>query len=275
MKIFVLLKIPVALIFLSVFFACGKNTVQQYAPRNPALERAHKDSLVKVISGMYIGKTSCADCEWINYTIMLASSMNYSAKSVYKGKDVPPFQSKGKWRMVGDSIIALENTSDVPSYLQIINKDSLHMLDASMKRLTGPLESMFVLKRGDEDADTTNSSGIQNTPYVLEVLNDTKVSKKDYANEFPYLGFAINKGSVTGFSGCNRLNGEIKIAGNNISFLNLVLTRMTCPGDGEANFMSALKNTKTYKIENGKIHLMNGAKTLAIFGKKRSEFQSK
>ena len=264
MKKFSLLKI-IAALFISAFFSCSKNVIPEHPPKNPQLEQARKDSLSKIILGMYSGKTPCADCEGINYTIMLLPSMSYTTKSVYIGKDVEPFESKGKWKTIGDSIIVLESTSDIPSYLQIVNNDSLYMLDASMKRLTGPLESMFVLKRSDINADTSYSSGIQDSNYVLETLNGKEVSKKDYTTEIPQLRFNIKKGTVSGSSGCNRLNGEVKIIGNEISFLNLAMTRMMCPGDGEANFLSALKKTKTFKTENDKIYLMEGAKTLAVF----------
>jgi len=229
--------------------------------------QARKDSLAKIISGMYSGKTPCADCEGINYTIILLPSMSYTTKSVYIGKDVKPFESKGKWITIGDSIVVLESTSDVPSYLQIVNNDSLYMLDAAMKRITGPLESMFVLKREIVNSDTSSGSGIQDSKYVLETLNDRKISEKDYTNEIPNLRFETKKGGVSGSSGCNRLNGEFKTSGNEISFSKLAMTRMMCPGDGEANFLSALKNAKTFKTENDNLYLMDGIKTIAVFGK--------
>lgn len=250
--------------FITIFISCG-NISTPPVPKNSHLNQSQKDSISRMIAGMFVGKMPCADCEGINYSIMLSSTWNYSTKSVYVGKESVPFLSKGKWRLIGDSIIALENTSDVPSYLQIINRDSLHMLDASMKRMTSPLESMFALKRGDEETLSKDSSGIQDAKYVLEMLNDKIVSVVDYKNEVPYLVFAMNRKTVLGFAGCNTLTGEIKIYGDTISFLNMALTRMMCPGDGEANFLTALRNTKTFKVRDDKIYLMNASQTLAVF----------
>ncbi len=269
MKKFTYLKI-VALIFISTFISCSTNVVRQHSQNNPQIEQARKDSLINAISGMYSGKTPCADCEGINYTIVLYPSMSFTTKSVYIGKDIKPFESKGKWMTIGDSIIVLKSTTGATSYLQLVSNDSMFMLDdSSMKKIKGPLESMFVLKRSGVKADTSNSfdSGIQDSNYILEMLNDKKVSNNDYTNEIPQLRFNTKEGTVSGSSGCNRLNGEVKISGNEISFSNLAMTRMMCPGDGEANFLSALKNAETFKAENNKLYLMDDTRTVAVFRK--------
>lgn len=119
------------------------------------------------------------------------------------------------------------------------------------------------------DTSYNFDSGIHDSNYVLEILDDKKITKEDYMKDIPHLRFNTKEGTVHGSSGCNILSGEVKISGDEISFLNLALTRMMCPGDGEANFLSALKNAKTFKTANGKIYLLDNMRTLAVFGKER------
>ncbi|MEO6695867.1 MAG: META domain-containing protein [Ignavibacteria bacterium] len=267
MKKISLLKVITIVIFPIIFISCSKSLIPNNSPKNPQLIQARKDSLIKIASGIYSGKTPCADCEAVIYTVTLLPSRYFSTKSIYAGKDVKPFEITGKWRMIGDSIIVLDDIKGSQSYLQIINNNTVRMLDASMQKITGMYETMFVLTRGEINSDSLNKmmTEIKDTTYILEVINGQPISKKEYTNGIPELKFDIRKATVSGSTGCNRLNGEVKITGNQISFSNLAMTRMMCPGNSESDFLSVLKNAKTFKTENNTLYLMDDSGLLAVF----------
>ena len=71
-------------------------------------------------------------------------------------------------------------------------------------------------------------------------LNGQNITPSD---ETPFLGFDTSKGHVYGFTGCNRLTGEINLkdfANGKPNFSKMGMTRMLCPDDTyESRFMDA------------------------------------
>lgn len=71
---------------------------------------------------------------------------------------------------------------------------------------------------------------------------------------------------VTGSTGCNRLNGSFDLSGENfIKFSPLASTRMACPGNTEAKFISALGQANNWNIVNDQLLLSTGKILLAKF----------
>ncbi len=83
----------------------------------------------------------------------------------------------------------------------------------------------------------------------------------------PYLKLE-SKGKVIGFSGCNRLMGDYKLKGADLSFGPTVGTKVACAQgmDTEKLFVQALPKVKTYKITGQALDLLDSAgKVLAQF----------
>lgn len=101
-------------------------------------------------------------------------------------------------------------------------------------------------------------------------LNGKTITPSD---ETPFLGFDQAKGTIYGFSGCNRLTGTIdlqKFANGKPDFSHMGMTRMMCPDDTyEREFMSALDKVKTSEVKDGEILLKDAKGNVLITLKKR------
>lgn len=76
--------------------------------------------------------------------------------------------------------------------------------------------------------------------------------------------------SVTGSTGCNRLNGSFNLSGTNeIKFSPLAVTRMACldnlAGETENKFLNAINATIRWSIVNHQLLLSNGNEIVAKF----------
>ena len=81
-----------------------------------------------------------------------------------------------------------------------------------------------------------------------------------------------NKNAIGGFNSCNSYGGNYKINENNISFSELLQTQRFCEGSIERDYMSALQNTKKYKLEGDKLSFYDkDDKLLLVFDKKGVE----
>ena len=68
-------------------------------------------------------------------------------------------------------------------------------------------------------------------------------------------------GAVSGSGGCNGYGGTAEITGSAIAFGPLATTRMACPPaqmDQETKFFEALEKAASWKIEDGKLLLIDG-----------------
>ena len=75
--------------------------------------------------------------------------------------------------------------------------------------------------------------------------------------------------TVSGSTGCNRVNGNFELSGtNSIKFSPLATTRMACLDNGanqtEAKFLQALTKTTSWNIANDELLLKNGDTVMAI-----------
>ncbi len=72
----------------------------------------------------------------------------------------------------------------------------------------------------------------------------------------------IDADRASGRGGCNRFSGEVQIAANSIRFGELASTRMACvPAlmDQEDRYLRALREVRSWKIENTKLLLLDSA----------------
>ena len=70
---------------------------------------------------------------------------------------------------------------------------------------------------------------------------------------------------ASGFAGCNRFSGTYELAGDQLSFGPLAMTRMACTEgmDLEQRFSKVLQATKNYRVSATGLELMDGEKLLA------------
>ncbi|HRJ85161.1 MAG TPA: META domain-containing protein [Ignavibacteria bacterium] len=125
------------------------------------------DELTK-ITGTWQAKLPCADCEYIDYRLVLNADNTYNDQMVYHDKDVMPFMTEGKWTY-SDDIVTLNESTGKTQRLRHSN-GSLTLLDASGNNVT-------------------NGTLTKLTREVTEVpVNDRWAAKRDKGIDFIGMG---------------------------------------------------------------------------------------
>lgn len=67
-------------------------------------------------------------------------------------------------------------------------------------------------------------------------------------------------GKASGFGGCNQFSVTYERQGRDLSFGTITSTKMACPDmmDMERGFFTALEATRRYRIEDGRLELLDG-----------------
>lgn len=67
-------------------------------------------------------------------------------------------------------------------------------------------------------------------------------------------------GRASGFGGCNQFSATYERQGGNLSFGTITSTKMACPNmmDMERGFFSVLATTRQFRIEDGRLELLDG-----------------
>jgi len=104
------------------------------------------DDLIK-ITGTWQAKLPCADCEYIDYRLVLNADNTYKDQMVYHDKDVKPYMTEGKWTY-SDNIVTLNESSGMTQKFKYSN-GGLTLLDATGNPI--PQSTMTKLTKGSTE----------------------------------------------------------------------------------------------------------------------------
>ena len=106
--------------------------------------------------------------------------------------------------------------------------------------------------------------------WELSVFPTTdKTFEEVFGQRKPELMFDQSKNTVSGSTGCNRINGSYAVNNNAFSFgSNLAMTKMACPGYEESVFLDALNRINRYEISNGQLRFMHDSTLVMSFARK-------
>lgn len=94
-------------------------------------------------------------------------------------------------------------------------------------------------------------------------------AKEPFTHLFPQAKptavFDLRTNTVNGNNGCNSYNGPISLRTNTLTISDLVSTKKLCPGVNEQLFMTTIKMTNSYRIDDGKLILMMDDTDLLAF----------
>lgn len=95
--------------------------------------------------GTYKGVIPCADCEGIEMTVTITQDNTYHIEETYLGKNTTAFESEGTfaWDDTGQKIIF----SDTDRHPYFVGENTLTLLDKDGNKITGELESFYVLTK--------------------------------------------------------------------------------------------------------------------------------
>ena len=112
-----------------------------------------------------------------------------------------------------------------------------------------------------------------NGKWILRTINGKEVVKEESAfGDIPYIEFKLNKNRAVFYDGCNWLNEDIAVTGNEIIFSFINTTKIDCD---ESAYVSGLpnfqleKNTLKYKIENDVLTLSKNEEIIMTLKKEK------
>ena len=103
--------------------------------------------------------------------------------------------------------------------------------------------------------------------WSLESIEGTIYIKSEDQQLHPTLEIYLAEERFNGNTGCNNMNGTVKVEGEKISFSNIITTKIFCADVDETSFLSALNKVNNYKIEKMKLYLFEDNTELLVFKK--------
>lgn len=99
------------------------------------------------------------------------------------------------------------------------------------------------------------------TRWALVQLGDKPVTISEGGRE-AYIALNSADGSVVGHAGCNRISTKYKQSGAQLSFGDVIATRMFCPDmPTETALLDAMKATAGWRITGSQLDLLNAQQT--------------
>lgn len=99
--------------------------------------------------------------------------------------------------------------------------------------------------------------------WVLKAMNEEEVEKEDFMKGLPALNFREG-GVMDGMTGCNSFSGKFSL-GDTFMLDPGAMTKMRCPGTGEADFLTAIQNTTALLMEGNDLLFVDGNEELLRF----------
>ena len=175
-----------------------------------------------------------------------------------------------KFGRVASTLMACKNSGEEKEFLAALESTVNYKIIGNQLMLANPDKVLLVFydptmelrERTAEDAVTDNRL---NDIWVLESIKDLQANEKNYMKGLPTIEINIKEMRFSGSGGCNSISGKLESKGDNIKFGPVISTRMMCPGNYESEFLTALNNAESFKIENNRLYLMQSGKTLMVF----------
>lgn len=98
-------------------------------------------------------------------------------------------------------------------------------------------------------ANKIGSTADLNGEWTVEKVNGTAIDKTA-GDEIPFIGFDVNKKSIYGNTGCNRLTGTFDATADGLDLSKIGSTRMMCANmTNEQLVLGALANVNSFKTD--------------------------
>lgn len=115
------------------------------------------------------------------------------------------------------------------------------------------------------------AEGLEDKRWTLRKLGEDSITVEN-EQQRPYIMLRAVNQQVSGFGGCNSLQGSYKLQADTVRFRNMISTLRACAdqamNDLERDFLATLNGTRSYKLTDGELELSDGNKVLARFSAK-------
>jgi len=113
--------------------------------------------------------------------------------------------------------------------------------------------------------ESYNNSFTETGKWKLIAINEESVLSETYTQGIPYLEIKKKDAVVSGFTGCNLIQGQYEISGNQIRFQQIISTKKYCKGIPEQVFLKALEKVDSYTIKGNELFMLQNETRLLYF----------
>jgi heat shock protein HslJ len=255
------MKIELFLILSSLFFAftsCQTNQSTTTSTKTDQVAAVDQHNAANSLdwAGTYKGLIPCADCEGIETTILLSKDETYKLTTIYKGKSEAKNELSGRfsWNELGNTLI-FSGIEDGPTHY-FVGENTLIQLDLEGNRITGELESSYILKKimTSESKSAVELTGVK---WKLTELFGQPITSAEGQNKEAFIVFKTEDSRIYGSGSCNNFNGSYELkAGNRIMLTGMATTMMACQDmQTEQAFFKALNDCDNYTLVDGVLSL--------------------
>ena len=106
-----------------------------------------------------------------------------------------------------------------------------------------------------------------NDIWILEFIKGVDYNPKTQTDLRPTIEIHLKENQVIGNTGCNNMTGTVSVEEDQITFSDIITTKMFCAESIEQEFLIALGMVNNYKIEKLELHLYQDDDEIMIFQK--------
>lgn len=103
--------------------------------------------------------------------------------------------------------------------------------------------------------------------WALEAFKGKGIAQEHFLKGVPTLELFVLSQQFMGHSGCNEVSGRFELKSDKVRFTNIRSTKMACPGDFEASYLSVLQAVNSWRRDNLKLILLKDSEELMVFRK--------
>jgi heat shock protein HslJ len=132
-------------------------------------------------------------------------------------------------------------------YISLIKGDEMRRMTVAAFAVLIMLSACNTLKNAvDASSDLSKLAGI----WELNYVSGPRIAFNGlYPGKKPTVAFDLAEKRMSGNSSCNSFSGKLIADDTSINFNEpMMVTKMACPGEGEAIFFSTLKKVNKYTI---------------------------
>lgn len=136
-----------------VLFSCqsdadrGNQEGVEMPSENVILDTEHNSENSIDYEGLYSGTIPCADCEGVFTELILKPGNQFSITTKYLGTESDEvFSKSGNYQWIDGNRIELLGIEDAPNKY-LVGENQVWQLDMQGDRITGSLESKYILKK--------------------------------------------------------------------------------------------------------------------------------
>lgn len=247
------MKFITTIILTSLLFlnsGCGNSKEVETKTEDKVENQSHMDEVKHPSPTAVDFYASAADDTW-------KLSIRFGGEIVFTDtKNDINFHSETNEKLVAQGANVIEVYSENDTHIIRVSIDIVDCLK------NGKKIDIMVRENGDKKAlDYSGCGYYRGTPqlhdiWALHMLNGKEITADQFPKELPHFEFNLVTQQMSGFAGCNQVNGNLRFEYNKMIIDHLVSTRMYCgqASDIENEILRILRNQPVYHLKS--LHLI-------------------